>query len=234
MVTDFTPDNQLGLVYTLNFSTPFKTTDNITALFDTISTGGGSLNARAPNYEEGELLYNDSEFFLYGGTIVATGDKSSDPDPTKVLCYEGYEYGVDHTFNPSFVPKALPDGVTQWLAFGGAVSAPSENLAWYFSGNSAVNRGKIYSVYDPPEDTAPIRVSNRLITLDMGPGQGKEVFTNDTLPSSVPGRAGSELVWVPVGKRGILVAIGGAVYGDFASYLRESKNLSTSVSGLNT
>ncbi|KAH6634479.1 hypothetical protein B0J18DRAFT_406123 [Chaetomium sp. MPI-SDFR-AT-0129] len=221
-------NNPLGLVYTLNFSTPFKTTDNITALFDTITTGGGNLNPRAPNYEDGELLYNDSEFFLYGGTISPPGDNRSDPDPTKVLCYEGYKYGVDHTFNPSFVSKGLPEDVTQWLAFGGAASAPSENLAWYFSGNSAPKRGKIYSVYSNVEDTAPVRVSDTLITLDMGPGQSKEVFTNVTLPPTTPGRAGSELVWVPVGKRGILVAIGGAVYGDFASYSWESKNLSES------
>ncbi|KAH6632737.1 hypothetical protein F5144DRAFT_534528, partial [Chaetomium tenue] len=208
--------NPLGHMYTLNFSTPFDTADNISAILGVLETGGGDTNSRAPTYEDGALLGNNAEFFLYGGLM---GRPYSTPDPpgNEVLYYEKYLYGADRPFSQPFNFKALGGNMTRYITSGGAASAPSENLAWYFSGMRSATWGKIYK---PGSNTNgsfdATEVSNTLITLDMG-RQRFETFKNVTLPPGMDGRANPELVWVPVGRRGILVSLGGVVYPDFAS-----------------
>ena len=54
----------------------------------------------------------------------------------------------------------------------------------------------------------PNELSNTLVMVDMAEQQ-QEKWTNETLPSDIPARAGAELAFVPVGEEGILVAIGG-------------------------
>ncbi|AEO60577.1 hypothetical protein MYCTH_2309903 [Thermothelomyces thermophilus ATCC 42464] len=211
-------DNNLaGLIYTLNFSTPFNTTQNISAILGTLETGGGDTNSRAPNYLDGALLGNDSEFCLYGG-MSAPSTGSSDPPGDSVLCYQAYQYGADKPrFRPGFIDRDLGENVTRYVAYGGAASAPSENLAWYFSGLRSPTWGKIYMPpYDGGGATFANTVSNRLITMDMA-NPVSVTFTNDTLPRNIPGRANPELVWVPVGFRGVLVALGGVVYPDWVN-----------------
>jgi len=41
---------------------------------------------------------------------------------------------------------------------------------------------------------------------------GEEVWTNKTVPSNVAARSGGEVVWIPVGNRGALVALGGTAF----------------------
>ena len=119
--------------------------------------------------------------------------------------------------------------MTRYVAYGGAASAPSENLAWYFAGLRAAGSGPIYNVASANKSTAANFTSNTLITLDMAKQQF-ETFTNTTLPPEIPGRANPELVWVPVGKRGILVSLGGVVYPDFVTVVAKSDNATGSVS----
>ncbi|KAK4158321.1 hypothetical protein C8A00DRAFT_10974 [Chaetomidium leptoderma] len=217
-----TDNNPLGLIYTLNFSTPFNTTQNISAILGTLETGGGDINARAPNYEDGALLGNHEEFFLYGG-LLPKSNKAVNPPGDSVLCYEKYSYGVSANFESNFRPKPLGTDTTRYIAYGGAASAPSENLAWYFSGLRSPSGRDIYTAPGTNKTFAAIDVSNRLITLDMK-RQRFETFTNHTLDPGIPGRANPELVWVPVGKRGILVALGGVVYPDFIEATKKSSN----------
>jgi hypothetical protein len=132
-------------------------------------------------------------------------------------------------FSSKFIDKPLGENVTRYVAFGGAASAPSENMAWYFSGFRSQNWGPIYTVAGATNRTAAIHVSDKLIELDMA-RQGKETFSNNTLDPDVPGRANPELVWVPVGKRGILVALGGVVFPDFVTVLGNSTDPARSVS----
>ncbi|KAK4040743.1 hypothetical protein C8A01DRAFT_45947 [Parachaetomium inaequale] len=209
-----TDNNPLGLIYSLNFSTPFNTTQNITSILDTLETGGGDTNTRAPNYEDGALLGNDAEFFLYGGLPQRTRANSSPPGDS-VLGYQKYQYGPQGRFFPRFVTRELGVNMTRYVTYGGAASAPSENLAWYFSGLRSASGGEIYS-NTGNLTVAAVDVSSTLITLDMTKQDG-ETFTNDTLPPEIHGRANPELVWVPVGARGILVAVGGVVYPDFVN-----------------
>lgn len=192
-------------------------------------TGGGDVNSRAPTYEDGALLANDAEFFLYGGLKARSSD-SQDPPDGLVSCYEAYQYGPELSFTPNFDYRALGEDTTRHITYGGAASAPSENLAWYFSGLRSASKGKIYK---PPSSQNgsfdAIYVSDTLITLDMHE-RSKETFTNSTLPPGIDGRANPELVWVPVGRRGILVALGGVVYPDFALTTGASANETASVS----
>ena len=46
--------------------------------------------------------------------------------------------------------------------------------------------------------------------------QRSEKWVNQTLPTSVPGRANPEIVWIPVSKQGVLIAMGGSVDPEFA------------------
>ncbi|KAL2158621.1 hypothetical protein VTH06DRAFT_4103 [Thermothelomyces fergusii] len=219
-----TSDNNLaGVIYTLNFSTPFNTTQNISAILGTIETGGGGSNSRAPNYLDGALLGNDAEFCLYGG-MTARSLAFPDPPGDTVLCYQAYQYGAERAvFKPGFIERALGEDVTRYVAYGGGASAPSENLAWYFSGLRSPTWGIIYSPSSDNESTSASTVSNRLITMDMA-NPVRVTFTNDTLPGNIPGRANPELVWVPVGSRGILVALGGVVYPDWVNDIMMSAN----------
>ncbi|KAL2196773.1 hypothetical protein P885DRAFT_69259 [Corynascus similis CBS 632.67] len=212
-------DNNLaGYIYTLNFSTPFNITQNITAILGTLETGGGDTNSRAPNYQDGALLGNDAQFCLYGGMLTRS-IRGSEPPGDSVLCYQAYQYGVEKpNFRPGFVTKDLGEDVTRYVTYGGAASAPSENLAWYFSGLRSPTSG---SIWIPGNDESThvhyaTVVSDTLITVDMSE-QLNEKFSNDTLQPNIPGRANPELVWVPVGSRGILVALGGVVYPDWVN-----------------
>ena len=58
-------------------------------------------------------------------------------------------------------------------------------------------------------------VSTTLISVDMST-QRSEKWANQTLPTSVPGRANPEIAWVPVSKQGVLIAMGGSVDPVFA------------------
>lgn len=59
-------------------------------------------------------------------------------------------------------------------------------------------------------------ISNTMIQLDFSV-EKNETWSNLTLPTSVPGRASAELVWVPVSEKGILVAMGGVIEPAFAN-----------------
>jgi hypothetical protein len=226
-------DNPLGLIYTLNFSTPFNTTQNISAILGAISKTGGAANNLAPNYFDGALLGNHEEFFLYGG-LAPKNSALTDPPGDTVLRYERYWYGPPReNFIPGFVSHNLGPDTTRYVAYGGAASAPSENMAWYFSGLRSASGGVIYDVGGRDQSTQAVNVSNRLITVDMA-RQQRETFSNVTLPPDIPGRANPELVWVPVGSRGILVALGGVVFPDFVNITSKSSNEEASVGNLRT
>jgi hypothetical protein len=212
----------------LNFSNAFNISSNVTSVMGSFQKVGGASTNLAPNYYDGALLGNNDEFFLYGGLIQST-DAFSPPSGDQVGVYYKYQYGVSKPgFQTSFSSAQLPSGVNRYLAYGGAASAPSENKAWYFSGLQSPSGGPIYTVAGNASLEAT-NVSNTLITLDLGT-QYSEKWSNTTLPSTVQGRANPELVWVPVGSQGILVALGGVVYPDFADGSFQSANATASVS----
>ncbi|ROT40770.1 hypothetical protein SODALDRAFT_104787 [Sodiomyces alkalinus F11] len=224
------PNNPLGLMYTLNFSQPFNLSQNLTALFGTISKargGAGNANSDAPNYLDGAMLVNDAQLALYGGLVKKT-DAFDPPREDEVLVYQQYYYNRQErgSWNPGFNTDRLPEDLTRYIAFGGAASAPSENKAWYFGGLRAPNWGPIFQRTSNITENA-VNVSSTLITLDMRDQLDLE-WTNTTLPDEIKGRANPEVVWVPVGEEGILVVIGGVTYPDWITTSRVSENAAQS------
>lgn len=211
-------------MYTLNFSQAFNTTANFSEVMrvDLIQKSQGL----SPNYFDGAILANDYEFFLYGG-LLRTSD-SALPGAGEVLGYQIEPYGPEKPlFRPGDVRVDLPKGMTRYITYGGAANSPSENKAWYFGGAGSPSRGPIYYPVGP--DTDPTNASNTLITLDMAT-QGAERWSNETLGPNIKGRANPELVWVPVGEQGILVALGGVLFPSYDNVMMESTNEEQSVS----
>ena len=131
-------------------------------------------------------------------------DSSSPQSAETVLGYEAYQYGPNRaSWIPGFYQGNLPDGVTRYITNGAGVSAPSENLGFYFSGMRAPDWGPIYY-----EDSSANQTANTLIQVDMSVMRS-EKWTNTTLPDDIAPRANAELVWIPVSDQGVLVAIGG-------------------------
>ncbi|KAI0111974.1 hypothetical protein F4814DRAFT_450645 [Daldinia grandis] len=221
------PDNNLlGRIYKLNFSTPFNTSTNFSDILaqDPIATGpnGGAANNLAPNYYGGALLANDHEFFTYGGLITLTSGDSS-PDAEASVEYVASLYGADKpSYNTGVHYRELPEGVTRYVTNGGAVSAPSENKAWYFGGYRSESFGPIYAGGISENITAS-NTSSYLITLDMAT-QTQETWDNATLGQHTPSRADPSVVWVPVGEQGILVVLGGVTYPGYLNNDMHSTN----------
>ncbi|OTB00070.1 hypothetical protein M426DRAFT_75990 [Hypoxylon sp. CI-4A] len=216
-------DNPLGLIWTLNFSTPFGASTNFSSILNNISKApnGGAANNFAPNYYDGALLGNDHEFYLFGGLLQAT-DLYSAPDGETVEGYIESQYGTHRDgFHQGFLNMPLGNGMTPYVTYGAAASAPSENKAWYFGGYRSPSWGPIYQYTNSTYD--PSTISNTFITLDMST-QTSEVWTNTTLPSGIPSRANPSMVWVPVGEQGILVVLGGVTYPEYENTTRISSN----------
>jgi hypothetical protein len=133
---------------------------------------------------------------------------SEEPNgPNQAVGYEQDQYGPYRTlWQPGFVQKDLPNNLTRYITNGAGVSAPSENLGFYFSGMHGVNWGTINYGDQSANVTA-----NTLITVNLTV-MGQETWENDTLPDSIPPRANAELVWIPVSESGVLIAIGGVIY----------------------
>ncbi|KAJ2987418.1 hypothetical protein NUW58_g4518 [Xylaria curta] len=214
--------NPFGVIYTLNFSIPFSSTTNTSLILKPITASGVAVNNLMPNYYDGALLANDHEFTLYGG-LLKNSEASTPPDADAVLTYQASDYGlVKDNFHPGFLNDKLPEGLTRYVTYGGAASAPSENKAWYFGGYRSPLWGP---VYQPSINGSlnPTNVSNSFITLDLAVNQSKK-WANDTLPPGTPSRANPSLVWVPVGGQGILVALGGVADPNYNNPSQKSLN----------
>jgi hypothetical protein len=134
-----------------------------------------------------------------------TGTTESPPDD-QVLSYAGYQYGpYKSAWAAGWNQESLSDNVTRYVTNGAGASAPSENLGFYFSGMRAPDWGD-FTLNNLGSNTT----ADTLITLDMSTMRAGK-WSNNTLPSYIPGRANAELVWVPVSESGALVAIGGVI-----------------------
>lgn len=161
------------------------------------------------------MIANDFEWFIYGGLITLTAGYSL-PGSQSAAAYEVYASGPPKQFQAGYIIEQLPDSVTRYVTNGAGVSIPSENLGYYFGGLRSTSFGPIYYQAGNESDNADV-LSTTMIELNLNV-QRAEVWTNLTLPTTVPGRINAELVWVPVSKGGVLVAIGGVVDAEYAEY----------------
>ncbi|KMK58332.1 hypothetical protein Y699_03752 [Aspergillus fumigatus Z5] len=193
---------------------------NLTALFGNISKAGGIANNIAPTYRDGAMFTNDNELYLYGyfdslftnsrlticSGLLRLTDSQDPPAGNTVLGYERYQYGPDReSWQPGFIIDNLDTGVTRYVTNGAGVSAPNENLGFYFSGMRGKDWGPIYA-----DDKSANVTSDCMIKVDMSSMRDNK-WSNLSLPAHVPARANGELVWVPVAESGVLVAIGGVI-----------------------
>jgi len=216
-------DNPEGLVYVLNFSTPFNTSSNVSSLFTTLPKApGGSANNIGPNYSDGGMFANDYEFMIYGGMVQDTNAYTAQGGDI-VAVYGVYAQGAAKN-TLGFLLDTLPAGITRYVTDGAAVSVPSENLGFYFGGLTSASGGPIFELSGNKSLNANT-LSLTMIEANMTT-QHAETWVNNTLPTTVPGRASPEIAWVPVSTKGILVAIGGVIN---PIYMTTSKSLNATL-----
>ncbi|KAK3996151.1 RING finger protein B [Cladorrhinum sp. PSN332] len=217
-------NNPLGVTWMLNFSKPFRISDNFSAVLEPLyAAGGQSTGNTAPNYRDGALLHNDEKFFFFGGLMSKTGAQSTPPGD-RVRVYQKYST-TSENWIPGFNEVELQNNITRYITYGGGASAPSEKLAWYFTGYKSMSGGPIYlpdGAFRNGTDTANV-TANQLITVDTT-APNRVTWTVKPLPSFIQGRANPEVVWVPIGAKGILVAIGGVVDPDYLYANMKSRN----------
>lgn len=156
------------------------------------------------------MLANDYEWFTYGGVLDLT-DAYNPPAGDAVAAYEVYASGPPKNFEAGYILDQLPDDINRYVTDGAGVSIPSENLGYYFGGLRSASWGPIYYLPGAANESLNAdQLSLTMIELDMSV-QLKEKWNNYTL-TEVPGRASAEIVWLPVSKQGILVAIGGVIF----------------------
>lgn len=195
-------------MYAINFTQPFQTSQNASLLLQRVNKTAGAANNLAPNYIDGTIFSNDNELLFYGGLLLHT-DSLQLPPATRVMSYERFQYGpYRESWETGFIEGTLPNGVSRYITSGAGVNVPSENLGFYFGGLRRPDWGEIReggnTIYNA---TA---VANTLISVDMSTMR-EEKWANESLPSSVPGRANAELVWIPTADQGLLIAIGGVI-----------------------
>lgn len=96
--------------------------------------------------------------------------------------------------------------VSNYISSGAGVNIPSESLGYYFSGMTAPNG--VQTVFFGTLGEIPSIMAESLIRIDTSDSQNP-TWSNLTLPDYIPGRAGAQLVWLPVSSKGVLLAIGG-------------------------
>ncbi|KAG6003167.1 hypothetical protein E4U21_002281 [Claviceps maximensis] len=220
--------NLQGYILSFNLSESFSRDTNVTGILvkDLMTKARGGFASgisTEPTYYDGGMLANNAEFFLYGGTLFQLDELYDPPNSDAVLGYRRYAYGPEKPlWQKGFTGGHLDNGVTRYVAYGAAVNAPSENKAWYFSGLTSPTRGPIVQNNGDAAVKAAT-ISDTLIGLDMSI-QLDEKWSNTTLPEKIRGRSNAEVVWVPVGKHGILVVLGGVVYPEWATNGHRSVN----------
>lgn len=154
------------------------------------------------------MFANDYEWYLYGGLLEQT-DAFAAPSANSVDSYRLYSSNPNTQSSSGFSNSNLSTGVTQYITYGASVSAPSENLGFYFGGLRAADFGEIDYGTSNESMNADVECAT-LIQLNMTTQQNV-MWSNESLPSSVPLRADAQIVWVPLSEHGILVAIGGVI-----------------------
>jgi len=105
-------------------------------------------------------------------------------------------------------PPISENDTLWWRCCGASVSVPSENLGFYFSGLIAQSGGAINMASGPGDPTQPNTLAKDLIMCSTA-SLREPRCESISLPNSVQPRAEAELLWIPIGMKGILVLLGG-------------------------
>ncbi|KAF3921667.1 hypothetical protein ABW21_db0200079 [Orbilia brochopaga] len=201
--------------------------------------GGNLTVNKGANSKEKRELESGFQFFsiLLNQTFSTTASLSSylnrEPDPASqkrvasmrdggAYSYNGsiYFYGGEQLFNAAddnTIFKCTPtsenivwnpvtvDNVSRAVTKGASVDAGPENKGFYFGGQNIVPKGADSSQADAVLNNTYL---NNLVVV--GFDNDKQTYTNITAPADkVTPLAQSNLLFVPAGKQGILVNLGG-------------------------
>ncbi|KAI5812850.1 kelch repeat protein [Pyronema omphalodes] len=152
-----------------------------------------------PSVANGYLWHNYDKLFLYGGLF-------SDSPVTLPPPFELWQYDIkggkwstsDYSVSDDSGSKEI-----QRAAEGAGVSVPGRSLGFYFSGHLDG-----YTTEGWSQSIARVYLKS-LLEFDMDKKQFRNITKNGLEKFSVPERADGVLVFVPWGKEGILLAIGG-------------------------
>lgn len=111
-------------------------------------------------------------------------------------------------FDQGISPNQATDGVSDNITSGVYASAPDQGLGFYFGGMVSANRTAMtWSSSDNAPDH-PTIASTTFTKVDMTtPNDAK--FQTMAWPNGTTPRSQGGLVWLPFGKKGVLLAIGG-------------------------
>jgi len=174
------------------------------------------------------MFANDYEWYLYGGLPLLEEPVSAAPDSRSIGTFGVYPSGSINQPPLGFSDIFLPTGITSYTAYGGYVSAPSENLGFCFGDLRAADFGPIYFAPNNESMNADVESATfiQLSQMDTEP-----TWRNESVPSSVPIRADAQIIWLPISEQGVLVAIGGVINPQYSNIL-QADNQTTAIQGV--
>ncbi|KAK6528893.1 hypothetical protein TWF694_004123 [Orbilia ellipsospora] len=161
------------------------------------------------------MAANDNGFWLYGGLIRDTDSIQSYPDADNVEVYDVYEQGATRIWQQGWqTGSILSNNVNRNVAAGAGVNVRELNTTYYFSGARNQNWTEIRGDGVVRDQYRANVTSNQLITADLS-DQVRTQWSNFTLSSPARPRINAEMVYLPAGKLGVLVVLGGVTSADW-------------------
>ncbi|KAF3915916.1 hypothetical protein AA313_de0204628 [Arthrobotrys entomopaga] len=199
-LTPNAPLNNIPTVsYYLNLGNGFNTSE---VPFQTIDTPFAQVT-------DGFMAANDNGFWLYGGLIRDTNSIQSYPNADSIQVYDVYEQGPTRIWQQGWQNGAiLSNNVNRYVAAGAGVNVRELNTTYYFSGARIRGDGTVRDQY-----RANV-TSDQLISADLS-DQVRTQWSNFTLSSPARPRINAEMVYLPAGKLGVLVVLGGVLNADW-------------------
>ncbi|KAJ6262368.1 hypothetical protein Dda_3176 [Drechslerella dactyloides] len=190
---------------------------NLGTSFNTSEIPLQTIDVNFPQVTDGFMAANDNSFWLYGGLIAETDSISLYPQRSEIQQYDVYQQGVPRDWRQGWQSgKGLNDGISRYVAGGAGVNVRETNQTFYFSGARNPTWGEIRGPGAVHLQYLANATSQQLISADLSDQQFTN-WTNATLPSTVRPRVDGEMVYVPAGKRGALIVIGGVTSADWQS-----------------
>lgn len=186
------------LNYTVGFEINGSSPTNMTSLFTNMPQGP----PLAASSYSGYMFADNYELWTYGGLANVPGDTA--PASDYIAGYQVYEDQniLTPVLGPDSPGTVLTSPVTRYLTNGAGVNIPDEKLGFYFSGVSGSP-----AIYN---SGFPQTLESSLLKVDMST-EGSPLWSQTSLGDNVQARADAQLVWIPVGTNGALIAIGGVI-----------------------
>ncbi|EPS42680.1 hypothetical protein H072_3287 [Dactylellina haptotyla CBS 200.50] len=191
--------------YYLNLGNGFNTSE---VPFQTIDTPFAQVT-------DGFMAANDNSFWLYGGLLVDTDSIQSFPAADNIQVYDAYRQGPSRVWTQGFqTGAALSNNVNRYVTAGAGVNVRELNTTYYFSGARNTNWTEIRGDGAVRERYRANVTSDQFISADLS-DQVRTQWTNVTLDPVARPRVNAEMVYVPAGKLGVLVVLGGVSSADW-------------------